>query len=149
MQQNLSVFQLITRIYGCIKLSTHVQYDICKKWWGSLRHFIQQSLGNNLWQSVHKIKLLPTTFFSRQLFKNIYNSVHRKSYWASKHGLTFILSETSGSGIDWTTYKQSAPRSTQITTTTPHHSIFMGWMLFLTSNQQCQSNKGKAPAWLY
>jgi len=29
-----------------------------------------------------------------------------------------------GSGISWTTYKQSAPRSRQITTPAPHHSIF-------------------------
>jgi len=25
----------------------------------------------------------------------------------------------------------------------PHHSIFTGWMLFLTPNQQCQSTEGK------
>ena len=29
-----------------------------------------------------------------------------------------------GSGISWTICKQSAPRSRQITTTTPHHPIF-------------------------
>jgi len=28
-------------------------------------------------------------------------------------------------------------------TTTPHHSIFTDWMLFLTPNQQCQSTEGK------
>jgi len=43
-----------------------------------------------------------------------------------------------GSGISWTTCKQSAPRSRQITTPTPQHSIFTGRMLFLTPNQQCQ-----------
>jgi len=36
-----------------------------------------------------------------------------------------------GSGISWTICKQSAPRSRQITTPTPHHSIFAGWMFFL------------------
>jgi len=36
-----------------------------------------------------------------------------------------------GSGISWTICKQSARRSRQITTPTPHHSIFTGWMLFL------------------
>ena len=46
------------------------------------------------------------------------------------------------SDISWTTCKQSAPRSRQITTPTPHHSIFTGWMLFLTPNQQCQSTQG-------
>ena len=34
-----------------------------------------------------------------------------------------------GSGISWTICKQSAPRSRQITTPTPHHSIFTGQML--------------------
>jgi len=47
-----------------------------------------------------------------------------------------------GSGISWTICKQSAPRSRQITTATPHHSIFTGRMLFLTPNQQCQSSEG-------
>jgi len=39
--------------------------------------------------------------------------------------------------------KQSAPRSRQITTPAPHHSIFTIQMLFLTPNQQCQSTEGK------
>ena len=39
--------------------------------------------------------------------------------------------------------KQSAPCSRQITTPTPHHSIFTVRMLFLTPNQQCQSTEGK------
>ena len=40
------------------------------------------------------------------------------------------------SGISWTICKQSAPRSRQTSTPTPHHSIFTGWMLFLATNQQ-------------
>jgi len=47
-----------------------------------------------------------------------------------------------GSGISWTIYKQSAPRSRQITTPTPHHAIFTGQMIFLTPNQKCQNTKG-------
>jgi len=47
-----------------------------------------------------------------------------------------------GSGISWTIFKQSALRSRQITTPTPHQSMFTGWMLFLTPNQQCQSTEG-------
>jgi len=47
-----------------------------------------------------------------------------------------------GSGISWTICKQSAPRFRQTSTPTPHHSIFTGWMLFLTPNQQCQSSEG-------
>jgi len=35
----------------------------------------------------------------------------------------------------------TAPHSRQITTPTPHQSIFTGWMLFLTPNQQCQSTE--------
>ena len=46
----------------------------------------------------------------------------------------------SGSGISWATCK-SAPRSRQITTPTPHHSVFMGRMPFLPPNQQRQSTE--------
>jgi len=46
------------------------------------------------------------------------------------------------SGISWTICKQSAPRSRQITTPTPHRSLFTGRMLFLTPNQQCQGTEG-------
>jgi len=45
-------------------------------------------------------------------------------------------------GISWTVCKQSAPRSRQITTPTPHHSIFTGRMLFLTPSQQHQNTEG-------
>ena len=48
-----------------------------------------------------------------------------------------------GSGISWTTCKQSAPRSRQVTTPTPHLSIVTGRLLFLTPNQRCQSTEGK------
>jgi len=48
------------------------------------------------------------------------------------------------SGISWTICKQSAPCYRQITTSTPHHSIFTGRMFFMTPNQQCQSTEGKA-----
>ena len=39
---------------------------------------------------------------------------------------------------------QSAPRFRQITTLTPHHSIFTARMLFPTPNQQCQSTEVKS-----
>ena len=48
-----------------------------------------------------------------------------------------------GSSISWTICKQSAPCSRQITTPTPHHSMFTGRTLFLTPNQQCQSTDGQ------
>jgi len=44
-------------------------------------------------------------------------------------------------GIIWTICKQSAPRYREISTPTPHQSIFPGRMLFLTPNQQCQSTE--------
>jgi len=45
-------------------------------------------------------------------------------------------------GISWTVCEQSAPCSRQVTTPTPHHSIFTYQMLFLTPNQQRQSTEG-------
>ena len=47
----------------------------------------------------------------------------------------------SGSGISWAICK-SAPRSRQITMPAPHHSIFTGWMPFLSPSQQRQSTEG-------
>ena len=47
-----------------------------------------------------------------------------------------------GTGISWTICKRSAPRSRQITTPTPRHSVFTGRMLFLAPNQQRQSTEG-------
>ena len=47
----------------------------------------------------------------------------------------------SGSGISWAICK-SAPRSRQITTSAPHHSVSTGRMPFLPPNRQCQSTEG-------
>jgi len=47
----------------------------------------------------------------------------------------------SGSGISWAICK-SAPRSRQMTTPAPHHSVFTGRMTFLPPNQQRQSTEG-------
>ena len=47
----------------------------------------------------------------------------------------------SSSGISWAMCK-SAPRSRQITTPAPHHSVFTVWMPFLPPNQQRQSCEG-------
>ena len=57
-----------------------------------------------------------------------------------------MLGFEDGSGISWTTCKQSAHRSRQITIPTPHHSIFTGRMLFLTPNEQCQSTHARTHA---
>ena len=49
----------------------------------------------------------------------------------------------SSSGISWAICK-SAPRSRQITTPAPHHSVFTGRMPFLPPSQQRQSTEGTA-----
>jgi len=49
----------------------------------------------------------------------------------------------SGSDISWAICK-SAPRSRQITTPAPHHSVFTDRMPFLPPNQQRQSTEGNA-----
>ena len=49
----------------------------------------------------------------------------------------------SASGISWAICK-SAPRSRQITTPAPHHSVFTGRMPFLPLNQQRQSTEGNS-----
>ena len=49
--------------------------------------------------------------------------------------------KVSGSGIIWAVCK-FAPRSRQITTPAPHHSVFTGRMPFLPPNQQHQSTEG-------
>jgi len=70
-----------------------------------------------------------------------------RRYWKGKTSLDLNEARDDGvwgcSGISWTIRKQSAPRSRQITTPTPHQSILTGRMLFLTPNQQCQSSRGK------
>jgi len=51
------------------------------------------------------------------------------------------LETVSGSGISWAMCK-SAPRSRQITTPAPHHSVFKGRVPFMPPNQQRQSTEG-------
>jgi len=80
-----------------------------------------------------------------------FNSLFSRTTWISQHqkGQTSLdLNKARDYGvwgcsdISWTICKQSAPRSRQITTPTPNHSIFTGRMPFLTPNQQCQSTEG-------
>jgi len=81
------------------------------------------------------------------LLLNPFNGLFFRTTWVSQHqkGKTSLdLNEArhdgvSGcTGISWTIYKQSTPRSRQITTPTPHHSI-TGRMLFW-----CPANSIKA-----
>jgi len=71
--------------------------------------------------------------------------------WYQKGKTSLDLNEATdggfqdGSGISWTTCKQSAPHSRQTNTPTPHHSgFFTGRMPFLLPNQQCQSTEAIA-----
>jgi len=58
-------------------------------------------------------------------------------YQKGKTNLDFT--EARGSGISWAICK-SAPRSRQITTPVPHHSVSTGWTPFLPPNQQHQKH---------
>ena len=80
-----------------------------------------------------------------------FNGLFSRTTWVSRYqkGKTSLhLNEARDdgvlgcSGISWTICKQSAPHSRQITTSTPHHSMFTGRMLLLTPNQLCQSSEG-------
>jgi len=76
---------------------------------------------------------------------NRFNGLFSRTTWVSwyhKGKISVDLSETRDDGA--LGCKQCAPRSRQITTSTPqkNHSIFTGRMLFLTPNQQCQSTEG-------
>ena len=66
-----------------------------------------------------------------------FNSLFSRTAWVSwyQKGKTSLdLNEARDDGvlacggISWTICKRSAPRSRQITTPTPHHSIFTSWM---------------------
>jgi len=81
-----------------------------------------------------------------------FNGLFSRRTWVSRYhkGKTSLdLNEAKDdgalgySGISWTICKQSAPRSRQRTTPTPHHSIFTVRMLFLMPKQQCESTAGK------
>jgi len=63
--------------------------------------------------------------------------------WYQKGKISLDLNEARYDGVLGCTgisyiCKQSASRSRQITTPTPHHSILTGWMLFLAPNPHCR-----------
>ena len=80
-----------------------------------------------------------------------FNSLFCRTTWVSQYQkgktrLDFNEARDDGVlgciGISWTICKQSAPRCRQITTPTPHHSIFTVQMLFLMPIQRCQIIEG-------
>ena len=70
--------------------------------------------------------------------------------WQQKGKPFWILLEQEMMGWQWHELDHMqiicmvAPRSRQITTPVPHHSLFTNRMPFLLANQQCQSNEGKS-----
>ena len=91
---------------------------------------------------------LVTILFHILLLLHPFNGLFSWTTWISRYqkGNTSLdLNEARDdevlgcSGISWTRCKQSAPRSSQITTPTHHHSVCTGRMLFPTPNRQRQS----------
>jgi len=88
--------------------------------------------------------------FSRTAWVSWYQKGKTSLGFSEARGDTFWRSSgirremVESSGISWAIRKQSAPRCRQITTPTPHHSIFTGQVLFLTPNQQCQNTEENA-----
>jgi len=80
--------------------------------------------------------------------RHTFNGLLSRTTWVSRHqkGKPFwiLLKQemTGGSGISWTIRKSFAPHSRHTTTPVPITQFFMGRMLFLTPNQQCQSTEG-------
>jgi len=83
-------------------------------------------------------------FFKYYYYYTTFNGLFSRTTWVSWHqkGKTSLdLNEARDDGvlgcsaISWTICKQSAPHSRQITTPTPSHSIFTGWMLFPMPNR--------------
>jgi len=72
------------------------------------------------------------------LLLHLFNSLFSRTTWVSRYqkGKTSLdLNEaTDDAVLEWQWY--------QITTPTPHHSIFTGQVLFLMPIQQCQSTAG-------
>jgi len=102
-----------------------------------------------------KVKFI--SWFHSVSCPNYYYSLSSTTTWVSRYqkgksSLDLNEARDDGvlgcSGISWTICKQSMPRSKQITTPTPHHSIFTGHMLFLSPSQQCQDTEGSSPTCL-
>ena len=92
------------------------------------------------------------TTTTTQVLLHGFNGLFSRTTWVSQYQKGIINSldlnearDDRGFGMAVASAGPSAPRSRQITTPTPHHSIFSVRMLFLilTPNQQCQSTEGK------
>ena len=95
---------------------------------------------------VHCSTLLNMTACSTTL--HLFYGLFSRITWVSRYQKGKTSLDLNEAGV-WcavasfvTICKLSAPRFRQITTPTPHHSIFAGRMLFPTPNQQCHSTEG-------
>ena len=79
-----------------------------------------------------------TTHTHTHPFNSSFSGTTRVSRYQKGKPIWILLKQVSGSGVSWAIYK-SAPRSRQITTPAPHHSVFTGRM----PNQRRQSTKAK------
>jgi len=77
-----------------------------------------------------------------------FNGLFSRTTWVSRHqkGKSFWILLEPEMGWQWHQLDHTqitAPRSRQITTPVPHHSVFTGQMPFMPPNQQRQSTKGR------
>ena len=112
--------------------------------------FLFFSHPRQVWYAINPaLKLMFVCF--KLLLLSLFIGLFSRTTWVSRYRRGKTSLDLNGtrdygvwgcSGISWTICKQCAPRSKQITTPTPHHLIFYRPMLFLTTNQQCQSTEG-------
>ena len=144
--------QLTTKLY--YKRSRHIYTGFWRRWQLFGKHnlftvihsIINMSL--QIWQLFPHQLSTPWTILLLHPFNGLFSRTTCVSRY--QKGITSLdLNEARDdgvlgcSGISWTICKQSAPRSRQITTPTPHQSMFTGRMLFLTPSQQWQSTEGQ------
>ena len=109
------------RVLGCSGIS----WTICKQ---------SQSINQSFlyWHMTKRICWhLIQNYNTRKVNTNLYTACRLRSFYRPS-----VLCDRA-----FVCHVSSAPCSIQITTPTPHHSIFTGQMLFLTPSQQCQSTE--------
>jgi len=108
---------------------------IAKTWWLNFIVYIFNSLTSSLCSLSILLFCGKLSTNNHYYYYTPFNGVFSRTTWVSRYqnGKTSLdLNEARDdgvlgcSGISWTICKHSAPRSRQITTPTPHHSIFTG-----------------------
>jgi len=117
----------------------HVDSSSCRRWIAAdiqATHLLYPPHCSPFVQHDNNNTHLPASF-PGQLSKPVPERQDHSVFYWSKRWL-------GGSSISWTICNLFALHSKKINTSAPHHSIFMGRLLFLPPNQQCQSTKGMA-----